>query len=197
METRQTVLASDAESAAERAADRRRLEEAERWVNTLGQAIHQAVQLPRSAVAEVTAPVATSGPWRASDDPLTPPSAGAESLEGDDARRAGSFSRLEVRVDLADLGPVSVVVDRTGGGLAVVLGVETAESRTAIEPELGALGRALCANGISLIGVQVVHAHELGTVLARSDRRQRAGEELARSNPREKPRSAKRLNLIG
>jgi hypothetical protein len=143
-----------ADGAPESAVKRQR--EAERWAALLASA-------PVQRMPELSLPVAAPPPvaWQASDGFMT--QAARPTVAGDPA---GAIQRLRFDVDAGELGRISVVVDRQGSALRVLVGTDNPAALSQLGPERAALEHALRASGIELSTVRIVRAGELGTVLA-------------------------------
>lgn len=178
----------------ERAAERRRQQETEKWAHTLAASVASALPAAAEGAAETGTPVH----WRPSDGELTPgagPVAGAAGAPADDAN---SESPVRLSVNAGDLGDVDIVVDRSAQGVRVIIGLADPNADTAMIPELSALQRALEASGIRVASVHAVAQSRVGTVLAQSKFRVAKGHEPLEDGQHEsKRRSSKRLNLIG
>lgn len=156
------------------------------------------------------APPRASGPtggWRGGDGVLTQGRAaqaphaahGAQAQDGTDE----SAERVVVRVQSADLGELSLVLDRSAAGVRVRIGVADARAAELMAPERDALMARLVGNGVRVQSVQIIGQRELGTLLAPprtvgSPRafgsRERVESESDSKTPR---RGSRKLDVIG
>lgn len=127
--------------------------------------------LPYVAPQTAPTPAVLPGPWRGSDGVLTPP--GAELLASSNAAsealgQSGDASgeRVVVSVKSAELGDLSLVLDRSESGVRVVIGVTDARAAALMAPEREALLERLIGQGVRVTSVQIVGQRELGTLLA-------------------------------
>lgn len=194
MEPSKVALEKPEVASDDRAAERRRRQEAEKWARALAQTVAGAC--PPSAT-----PVPSAAPpevWRSGDGALTQRTAGDGAAKAPSPEAAESESRVRVSLSAGDLGEVDIVVDRSPVGLRILIGLTDPEANLAVAPELSALQRAIEANGIRVASLRAVARSRLGTVLAESNSRSAAGEEPVDETSREsKRRHHKRLNLIG
>jgi flagellar hook-length control protein FliK len=114
---------------------------------------------------------------------------------------AACDKRLTLHVTTAELGEVSIIIDRAAGGVRVVVGVGGHGAEQALEPEKAALIRSLRAIGLDVHSVNVVRQTQVGTVLAQpsSARTNPADPEEGNADPKHSsPRkNPKRIALIG
>jgi hypothetical protein len=112
------------------------------------------------------------GGWRASDEVLTRKSpeacAAVAPAPTETDGSAPTADRVVLSVNTADLGELSLVLDRTPAGVRVVIGVDDARSAEVMRPEREALLARLANNGVRVTSVQIVGRRELGTVLAQA-----------------------------
>jgi hypothetical protein len=148
--------------------------ELDKWAATLASTLAQ--QLPPPPAL---GPPGTTEAWRQSVGALTPGSdatlsgrnaAQARAATGalDGADGAPNAERVHLSTHLADLGEVSVMVDRSAAGVRVVIGVEDAKAATLIDPERLRLQGALLAAGVGVDSIRVVQLERRGTLLASS-----------------------------
>jgi flagellar hook-length control protein FliK len=109
---------------------------------------------------------------------------------------------MVLRVDGGALGEIEVTLDREGGALRVVIGMENQHLASSLLPDTRLLRSALEGAGVNVQSLNVVPASEVGTVLAQ--RRlspsgpKPAAEEGAEPDPEQaQKRNHKRLALIG
>jgi len=163
------------------------------WV-ALAQQVTTAQPLPLAEVEPTNA-------WRPSAGVLTP-------TEGTGVAREAAPSepsrvdRMTLRVDGGALGELEVTLERQGGALQVVIGMENQQLVGSVLPDASALRSALEAAGINLQSLNVVTKAEVGTVLAQRrlslSGRNNAAEQSSESDPEKaQKRSTKRLTLIG
>lgn len=139
--------------------------------------------------------------WRPSAGVLTP-APGASGAAGAAPAEPGELERMTLRVDGGALGELEVTLDRQGGQLRVVIGLENQQLVGAVLPDASALRGALEAAGVSVQSLNVVAKAEVGTVLAQrrlSPSGQKSGAEHGAEPDTEKAqkRNHKRLTLIG
>jgi hypothetical protein len=168
---------------------------AEKWASTLAASVLAKLPPPPPPLqSDIAAPAVA---WRSGDGSLTQCTAatpGGESATPDN-------SRIALSIDAADLGKLSVVVDRTSAGVRVLIGVEGDHAASAIDPQTAALARALSGLGLTVSSVSVVRRDALGTDLAQ--RTQKPASAADDSNQREANRAResrqrkRRINLIG
>jgi hypothetical protein len=173
-------------------------ENAERFAQAL--LPHVAAPQPISVTALPT------GGWRPSAEVLTHAPAEmrgalAPSMTETDASPSAS-DRVVLSVTSADLGELSLVLDRSPGGVRVLIGVADARSANLMLPEREALLARLVSSGVRVSSVRIVGQKELGTLLAptRRDESSRTSvtpEPLASEDPRLRRRGSKKLDVIG
>lgn len=168
---------------------------AQKWASLLAASVF--AQLPPAPPPLAAPPEAeTAGGWRSGDGSLTQVRAHAPA-----ATETGSDSanRILLSVDGADLGELSVLVDRTNQGVRVLIGVEGGHAKSAIDPQTAALARALASVGVTVSSVTVVRREALGTDLAQ--RSQKPAAQADDSSEKHGAHGAKqrkrRINLIG
>lgn len=184
----------------ERTTEQRRREEAEKWAQLIAGGVAQAHRTSHPSPAPV--PASTTGVWRGSDGAMTPEAAFASTLNGSAAEEGDGISRIALRLNAGDLGEVALVVERSTGGVRVIIGVDDPHAERAVLPEMRALERALEASGIALASVRIVQGARAGTVLAPSSGKQRPDDPKSSDSPdgpnqATKRRNTRRLNLIG
>jgi hypothetical protein len=142
------------------------------WAATLASTLAQQMPPPRAIP-----PPATTEAWRPSVGALTPGSeatlggsnptpTGAAPGSADDSEQTPSTERVHLSTQIADLGEVNLVVDRTNGGVRVLIGVEDARAAMLIDPERLRLQGALLAAGVGVESIRVVQVDRRGTLLA-------------------------------
>jgi hypothetical protein len=189
------LVAADAES-------KERLEEhAERWAVALLETLSvPVVHEAKAGVGPLTAA------WRESDGALTHEGArsSAEAAKSGvaPAKRGGTsdLAAIKMTVDGGDLGEITLVVERIGGKTRVAITVADSRAQAAMQPERGALQRALKKAGIEVESVVVVRAGNVGTSLARKmDAASRARDTAKYSEQlrRDEAERKKRIELIG
>jgi hypothetical protein len=143
----------------------------------------------------------TTSAWRPSAGDMTPAS-GAVALTSGAPVDPQAAERMILRVDGGALGEIEVTLDRSGGALRVVIGMENQHLVSSLLPDAGLLRSALESAGVNLQSLNVVPASEAGTVLAQR-RLSLSGpkpgaEESAEPDPdKAQKRTQKRLALIG
>jgi len=151
--------------------------------------------------------IPTTGGWRGGDEVLTPPRTAQNARAGattpaSDGNDAAS-ERVVIDVDSADLGRLSLVLDRSATGVRVLIGVADGRVAALMAPEREALLERLVGNGVRVQSVQIVGQRELGTLLAptrsvgsakTADPRERV-EPQRDSAPRR--RGSRKLDVIG
>lgn len=164
------------------------------WL-ALAQRVEQAT--PPAALGEAEPPSA----WRASAGDLTPGSqAGALSAgAGGEGERP---ERMVLRVDGGALGELEVTLERDGGGLNLIIGLENRDSVGRVLPDARILQGALERAGVSVQSLRVVPASEVGTVLAQrrlspSGPRSGSTEQREPEPEQEQRQKHKRITLIG
>jgi hypothetical protein len=168
---------------------------AEKWAGTLAASVLARLPPPPPPIRSDAAPPAVA--WRSSDGSLTPARGAAPAAAGGSA----DASRITLSVDGADLGQLSVVVDRTSDGVRVLIGVEGDHAAAAIDPQTAALVRALAGSGLTVSSVSVVRRDALGTDLAQ--RSQKPGtpaddsSEREANGARDSRQRKRRIDLIG
>jgi flagellar hook-length control protein FliK len=145
--------------------------------------------------------IETPSAWRGSAGDLTPPSAAARAAGGAPAD-AAALERLTLHVDGGELGEVQVTLDRQGGALRVVIGLENGSMVRSVLPDARALRSALESAGLNVHALSVVPTSEVGTVLAQrrlSPSGQKQAEPASSGHdPQQAQKSKhKRLTLIG
>ncbi len=112
--------------------------------------------------------------WRPSDGGLTRQRAAGEAAGRaaglaapalDDAG-AGDDGRVVVSVKTAELGELSLVLDRSADGVRVVIGVGENDKIAQMASERAALARQLAHSGVNVESIQVVPRGDIGIVLA-------------------------------
>ena len=143
------------------------------WAATLASTLAQQMPPPRA----IPPPATTTEAWRPSVGALTPGSeatlggsnpAPARAAPGSaaDSEQTPSTERVHLSTQIADLGEVNLVVDRTNGGVRVLIGVEDARAAMLIDPERLRLQGALLAAGVGVESIRVVQVDRRGTLLA-------------------------------
>jgi hypothetical protein len=98
---------------------------------------------------------------------LTPPQFVTQpTLVGAQNSDATGDNRLTLNVCTPELGDVAIIIDRTEGGVRVVLGVGGQQAAAALDPQKLALIQSLKRVGLDVDSVSVVQQSRLGTVLA-------------------------------
>jgi flagellar hook-length control protein FliK len=149
-----------------------------------------------------TGQIETPSAWRGSAGDLTPRTAAAGAAGGAQAE-APAAERLTLRVDGGELGEIEVTLDRQGGALSVVIGLENGRLVSSVLPDALALRSALEGAGLNVHALSVVPTSEVGTVLAQrrlspSGPKLPAQQESAEQNPEQAQKQKhKRLTLIG
>jgi hypothetical protein len=189
--------------------ERKTEEQAERWAQAL--TTHVAAQWPLPVMPDA---------WRASDSAVTlagaqtpapagnpaGPSSSAAASSGNAVGSSGNASnddgRVILHVKTADLGELSLVLDRTQAGVRVVIGVENSVALGEMLPEREALSRQLASSGVNVESIQIVRQSAVGTVLAPQRNVARAALSATPEEPREEEQKARRrgsrkLNLVG
>ena len=143
----------------------------------------------------------TTSAWRPSAGDLTPVSSGLSPAAGAPAS-ATAPERMVLRVDGGALGEIEVTLDRQGGALSVVIGMENQHLVSSLLPDMRLLESALQGAGVNVQSLNVVPASEVGTVLAQRRLNpsgpKPAAEPGAESDPEKvQKRNHKRLALIG
>jgi hypothetical protein len=144
------------------------------WAATLASTLAQQVPPPRAMP-----PPPTTEAWRSSVGALTPGSeatlggsnpTAARALPGTagDGEETPNAERVHLSTQIADLGEVNLVVDRTNGGVRVLIGVEDARAAMLMDPERLRLQGALIAAGVGVESIRVVQVDRRGTLLASS-----------------------------
>jgi hypothetical protein len=139
-------------------------EAAEKWAGLLAASV-MAQLPPPSPPRGLSQEAPTADTWRSGDGSLTPARAAAPEAGSD------LSGRIALSVDGADLGELSVLVDRTNQGVRVLIGVQGEHAAAAIDPQTAALVRALTAVGVTVSSVTVVRREPLGTDLAQRSQR--------------------------
>jgi len=179
-------------------------EHAERFARALAPHVAAQYRLPTEA---------TPGGWRGSDGPLTPQGGSAPgavpppSVTNVTSSETGTAEseRLVISVNSADLGDLSLVLDRSKGGVRVVIGIADSRSAEAMLPERAALLRQLEHAGLRVESLQIVRQSDVGTVLAPSRTiggprgpGQRPREEVEREERESaRRRGSRKLNVVG
>ena len=163
------------------------------WIG-LAQQVTRAQALPEASTEPTSA-------WHPSAGDLTPGSATALASGGAPAD-AKAPERMVLRVDGGALGELEVTLDRQGGALRVVIGMENQHLVNSVLPDASALRRALEGVGINVQSLNVVQASEVGTVLAQrrltpSGPKPAAPHSAAQDPEADPQRKHKRLTLIG
>lgn len=197
------VLASFEEQRPDRAS---RLE-LDRWAATLAASLAQQLPPPRPIQPETTAS------WRQSVGALT--SGSEATLDG--ARRALEQSgvngvaeaesaahpeRVHFSTQVAGLGEITVMVDRSAGGVRVIIGVDDANAATQIDPERLRLQGALLAAGVGVESIRVVQRDGRGTQIASgkpnvSRDQSQVSDNLSADDERRKRSRSRKVNLVG
>jgi hypothetical protein len=143
----------------------------------------------------------TTSLWRPSAGDMTPAS-GASTASGDAPADPKASERMVLRVDGGALGELEVTLDREGGALRVVIGMENQHLVGSVLPDTGLLRSALEAAGVNLQSLNVVPASEVGTVLAQrrlspSGTKPAAPQGSEQDPEKTQKRNHKRLTLIG
>lgn len=142
------------------------------WAATLASTLAQQMPPPRP----LALPTAATEPWRPTVGALTPGSdptlsgspAGAYPTGAGGADGTPNAERVHLSTHVAELGEISVMVDRSEAGVRVVIGVEDARAATLIDPERVRLQGALAAAGVGVDSIRVVQLDRRGTLLASS-----------------------------
>lgn len=164
------------------------------WARAVAAALgERAADLRVIAPAPGGAPV--SSDWHLADVPMT--------AEGPSAALAGEDKapeRLVLRCHDAVLGAIDVQVDRTAGGLRVVIGAENAAA-SLLQSERTALTHALEARGLGVaslsIGQNRSDATPVGTAVAKHDVAPRWRAERARDDRRSGGGKRRKLDIMG
>lgn len=164
------------------------------WVS-LAQQVTQAQQPALPAESEPTSA------WHLSAGDLTPGSAPTASLGGAPADPKAA-ERMVLRVDGGALGELQVTLDRDGGALRVVIGMENQHLVSSVLPDARLLTSALESAGVNLQSLNIVPASEVGTVLAQRRLSPSGPKPVAEEGAEQDPEKAqkrnhKRLTLIG
>lgn len=187
--------------------DRASRVELDRWAATLAASLTQQLPPPKQLAPEPTAN------WRQSVGALT---AGSEAtldgarraLEQSGVNRAGSAEaaahpeRVHLSTNVAELGEITVMVDRSAGGVRVIIGVEDARAATLIDPERLRLQGALLAAGVGVDSIKVVQRDGRGTQLAStkaevSREPSQVSDNLSADDERRKRSRSRKVNLVG
>ncbi|MFZ5894318.1 MAG: flagellar hook-length control protein FliK [Myxococcota bacterium] len=148
----------------------------------------------------------TPSGWRAGDGPLTQQAAvdvaPSNVVAGDGSGEADANQRVVLSVETRDLGKVSLILDRSEGGVRVVIGVADTSTVERMLPERDALARQLQGSGLTVQSVQFVRQSEVGTVLAPAvsvgRTRMFASQRQAATEDEKVPRrGSRKLNVIG
>jgi flagellar hook-length control protein FliK len=139
--------------------------------------------------------------WHPSAGVLTP-SEGASGASEAAPAEPSKVDRMTLRVDGGALGELEVTLERQGGALQVVIGMENQQLVGSVLPDASALRSALEAAGVNLQSLNVVTKAEVGTVLAQRrlslSGQETAAEQSSETDPEKtQKRSSKRLTLIG
>ena len=166
------------------------------WV-ALAQQVTTVQALPLAESTEAAPPNA----WHSSAGDMTPVKSAAPASSGPPTNASAS-ERMVLRVDGGALGELEVTLDRQGGALSVVIGMENQQLVSSVLPDASLLRSALEGAGITVQSLNVVPSSEVGTVLAQRRLSQSgpkpAAEEGAEQDPEQaQKRNYKRLTLIG
>ncbi|HEX4474325.1 MAG TPA: flagellar hook-length control protein FliK [Polyangiaceae bacterium] len=134
---------------------------AEQWAAALAASLLVRPTAPRTLGTEPTAAA-----WRGGDSNLTPAAKGADAGAANESSEASGTERIAVVVDAADLGQLSIAVDRDGSGVRVQISVGNERAAAALEPERLRLLNALAGSGVNVGSVTIVRAGANGTTLA-------------------------------
>ena len=199
--TRSAALSENGDSIA----GREQREEAEKWTVLLLDAIRGAqhelgpVEVQRSA----------SSAWRGGVGMLTPPGARAAKELGAAIQSAVQPSRedatdephqLRIQLRLADLGDISLSVERGSEGLKIAIGAVEVRTAALLEAECHGLAHVLASSGLRLQSLRVVTMLHSGIDVAtrRKSTGKQVPKEVATEFVRRTERSkSRRLNLIG
>jgi flagellar hook-length control protein FliK len=139
--------------------------------------------------------------WHSSAGDLTPAN-GTSSAAGGAPADSEVSERMVLRVDGGELGELEVTLDREGGALRVVIGMENQHLVSSVLPDAGLLRSALESAGVNVQSLNVVPASEVGTVLAQRRLSSSGPKPVAEQGSQQDPEKAqkrthKRLTLIG
>jgi hypothetical protein len=183
--------------------------ELDRWAATLAASLSQQLPPPKPLGPGPD----TTASWRQSVGALT---AGSEAtLDG--ARRALDQSgvnglgeseaaahpeRVHFSTHVAELGEITVMVDRSAGGVRVIIGVDDARAATLIDPERLRLQGALLAAGVGVDSIRVVQRDGRGTQIASpkgnvSRDESHVPDNLSADDERRKRSRSRKVNLVG
>jgi flagellar hook-length control protein FliK len=162
------------------------------------------VALAQQVTQVQTLPLGQSEPtnaWRPSAGVLTP-SEGATGPSDAAPAEPNAVERMTLRVDGGALGELEVTLDRQGGALRVVIGMENQHLVGSVLPDARTLRSALEAAGVNVQSLNVVPKSEVGTVLAQRrlspSGQNSAAEPGTEADPEKaQKRTHKRLTLIG
>ena len=141
--------------------DRSEQRTAEQWA-----AAYAASLLVRPTAPRILGTEPTAAAWRGGDSNLTPTAKGADAGPANESSEAPGTERIAVVVDAADLGQLSIAVDRDGAGVRVQISVGNERAAAALEPERLRLLNALASSGVNVGSVTIVRAGASGTTLA-------------------------------
>ncbi len=181
--------------------------ELDRWAATLAASLAQQLPPPRPIEPETTAS------WRRSVGALT--SGSEATLDGArraleqsgvngvaDAEAAAHPERVHFSTQVAGLGEITVMVDRSAGGVRVIIGVDDANAATLIDPERLRLQGALLAAGVGVESIRVVQRDGRGTQIASgkanvSRDQSQVSDNLSADDERRKRSRSRKVNLVG
>jgi len=181
--------------------------ELDRWAATLAASLAQQLPPPKALEPDTTAS------WRQSVGALT---AGSEAtLDGarraleqsgvnglGDAEAAAHPERVHFSTTVDELGEITVMVDRSAGGVRVIIGVDDARAATLIDPERLRLQGALLAAGVGVDSIRVVQRDGRGTQIAHhkgnvSRDESQVSDNLSADDERRKRSRSRKVNLVG
>jgi len=118
------------------------------------------------------------------------------------AKEAAHPERVHFSTNVAELGEITVMVDRSAGGVRVIIGVEDARAATLIDPERLRLQGALLAAGVGVDSIRVVQRDGRGTQLAStkadvSRDPSQVSDNLSADDERRKRSRSRKVNLVG
>lgn len=183
--------------------------ELDRWAATLAASLAQQLPPPKP----LGPPPDTTAAWRPSVGALTP---GSEAtLDGarhaldrtgmnavGAAEAADHPERVHFSTHVAELGEITVMVDRSAGGVRVIIGVDDAQAATLIDPERLRLQGALLAAGVGVDSIRIVQRDGRGTQLAStkanvSRDQSQVSDNLTADDERRKRSRSRKVNLVG
>jgi len=204
---RETLLKSHNYEGDDSAGSAKRKEDVEKWAALLAAV---AAQAQASLVVQGHAPEG----WRGNVEVMTPaaddgPLVGQPNedhrLQGQDPLTAGAESeenKLQVRVNIGDLGELALIVERSADGVKVQISAQNGHVLEMLSSEQDALTSALSAVGHSITSLAFVTMDRVGIKLAQPKigplpkKPQRAVKSAADGTPQSK-RKSRRLNVIG